>query len=295
MHLQSFLDYLLLEKKYAQLTITAYQNDIESCDTFLKENFDVSIDESHYKDIRQWIIELVNQGISNRSINRKVSSLNTYFKFLLKTETIKVNPLKKHKPLKVEKKVQVPFSINEVQSVLKNLSEVDDFESSRDLLMVELFYSTGIRRSELIGLNIKDISISEKRIKVLGKRNKERFIPLLESTINTLKIYLEFRKDINQNNLDYLFLTKSGSKIYESLVYRTINNYFRQVSSKTKCSPHVLRHSFATHLLNEGAHLNAVKELLGHSSLAATEIYTHSSMAKLKNVYKNSHPRHKSS
>jgi len=295
MHLKSFLDYLSYEKKYARHTITAYKNDIETCHAFLTKNYDVSIDQSHYKDIRQWIIELVNQGISNRSINRKISSLNTYFKFLIKTQTITVDPLLKHKPLKVEKKVQVPFSISEVQSVLKTFNEATDFESSRNLLMIELFYGTGIRRSELISLKKADINIPEKRIKVLGKRNKERYLPLLDSTILKLEKYSKYRVKVDINNIEYLFLTKKGTQIYESLVYRTVNNYFKQVSLKIKCSPHVLRHSFATHLLNEGAQLNAVKELLGHSSLAATEIYTHSSLTKLKNVYKNSHPRQKNS
>jgi len=293
MSFKAFSDYLLLEKKYSKHTVLAYIRDIEIFQDFLDEYHNSEhIAKVGYSEIRQWIVELVNGGVSNRTVNRKVSSLNAYYKFLLRTETIKLNPLKQHKALKVGKTVQLPFSEQELKTVLEDSIVINDFESSRDQLIIELFYATGIRRIELVDIKISDIDIGNKQLKVLGKRNKERYIPLIDSLINTLKTHIEYRSQlpvIKDNEL--LFLTKKGLKIYEMLVYRIINKYFSIVSSKAKCSPHVLRHSFATHLLNEGADLNAVKELLGHTSLAATQVYTHNSIAELKKVYAKSHPR----
>ena len=293
MSLKAFSDYLLLEKKYSKHTILAYVADLELFQEFLSETHDSrTLSTIGYSEIRQWIVELVNSGISNRTINRKISSLNTYFKFLQKTQSITVNPLKTHKALKVGKKVQLPFSEQELKLVLEHTIEVVDFETARNQLIIELFYATGIRRIELVNIKIADIDISNKQLKVLGKRNKERYIPLIDSLLNTLNVYLRYRSELSviENN-DMLFLTQKGIKIYEKLVYRIINKYFSIASSKAKCSPHVLRHSFATHLLNQGADLNAVKELLGHTSLAATQVYTHNSIAELKKVYAKSHPR----
>jgi integrase/recombinase XerC len=237
-------------------------------------------------------VSLVDSGISNRTVNRKISSLKTYYKFLLKTSQIEINPLVKHKALKTSKKIQVPFSEKEIDNVLELLDAENDFKGLRNKLMVELFYSTGIRRAELVNLKLFDVSVTQKTIKVLGKRNKERIIPLLPSVIKTVNEYLEVRDEITPiKDNAFLFISEKGVKIYETLVYRIINSYFSKASEKIKKSPHILRHSFATHLLNEGADLNAVKELLGHSSLASTQVYTHNSIAKLKEVYKNSHPR----
>lgn len=295
MSFKSFKDYLTLEKKYSLHTVNAYLKDLESFEGFNKEEFSQeTINKVNYSQIRSWIIQLVESGISNRSINRKVSSLNSYYKFLLKIEEINVNPLSKHKALKVSKKVQIPFSTKEISEVLDDLNFDNSFEGIRDKLIIELFYSTGIRRIELVQLKLSDVDIPRKTLKVLGKRNKERFLPLLDTVISTLNQYLKSRnklKKINDNEM--LFLTKKGNKIYETLVYRIINNYFSKASTKVKKSPHILRHSFATHLLNQGADLNAVKELLGHSSLAATQVYTHNSIAELKKVYAKSHPRNK--
>ncbi|MFL0352276.1 tyrosine-type recombinase/integrase [Xanthomarina sp. GH4-25] len=295
MQFQSFINYLLLEKKYSTLTVKAYQNDLNEFSEFIKTTYDSdAIKAINYAQIRSWIVSLVEKGISNRSINRKISALNSYYKFLLKTESIPSNPLAKHKALKTSKKIQVPFSETEITMVLDELHFEDNFEGIRDRLIIELFYSTGIRRIELVELKLKDIDYSNKTLKVLGKRNKERFVPLLESVTETLNTYLNSRKELNNiTDINYLFLTKKGVKIYETLVYRIINEYFSLASSKVKKSPHILRHSFATHLLNQGADLNAVKELLGHSSLAATQVYTHNSIAELKKVYLNSHPRSK--
>lgn len=295
MSLNAFLDYLLLEKKYSKLTIHAYQKDIVEFSGFIGLEYgNNSIDTVNYSQIRSWIVSLVEKGISNRSINRKVSALNSYYKFLLKTENIQINPLAKHKALKTSKKIQVPFSETEIATVLDDINYDNDFEGVRNKLIIELFYSTGIRRMELIELKLKDIDFSNKTLKVLGKRNKERYVPLLNMVMESLKVYLGFRNQLEHiTDKEVLFLTKNGVKIYETLVYRIINEYFSLASSKVKKSPHILRHSFATHLLNQGADLNAVKELLGHSSLAATQVYTHNSIAELKKVYLNTHPRSK--
>jgi len=293
MTFKSFSDYLLLEKNYSPHTITAYVKDLETFYEFCLREYEIeTIENVNYSQIRSWIIKLVESNISNRSINRKVSALNSYFKFLLKTESITVNPLVKHKALKTDKKIQVPFSQAEVESVLNDFQFENTFEGLRDKLIIELFYSTGIRRIELVNLKLNDLDLGNRTLKVLGKRNKERILPLLNSTVEVINDYLLERNKLRiVNDNEVLFLTKKGVKIYETLVYRIINEYFSLASSKMKKSPHILRHSFATHLLNQGADLNAVKELLGHSSLAATQVYTHNSIAELKKVYANSHPR----
>ena len=289
----SFLDYLSLEKNYSKHTLIAYHKDLLGFREFALSEFDFSeVNSVSYAIIRSWIVKLVGDGVSNRTINRKISSLRTYYKFLLKIGDIEVSPLVKHKVLKTAKKLQVPFSEKEIEDVLEILKEEDSFLGLRNKLIVELFYSTGMRRGELVNLKLNDISDSQKTIKVLGKRNKERIIPLLPSALITIASYLGYRKDLSSvKDVDYLLLTEKGTKIYETLVYRVINNYFSKASEKVKKSPHILRHSFATHLLNEGADIKSVKELLGHSSLASTQIYANNSISKLKQVYKNTHPR----
>ena len=295
MSIKSFIDYLQLEKKYSPNTIKAYENDIMSFSDYNKNEFDQSsISKVDYSQLRSWIVKLVESKISNRSINRKISSLNTYYKFLLKIEKIKKNPLDNHRALKTKKIIQLPFSEKEVISALDINNFQNSFEGKRDRLIIEMLYSTGIRRIELIGIKLKDIDFSSKRIKVLGKRNKERFIPMLKSTILLINEYMDYRNELNRiKSKDFLFLTSKGEKIYENLVYRITNKYFDYVSTKVKKSPHILRHSFATHLLNNGADLNAVKDLLGHSSLAATQVYTNRSIEEIKKVYSNTHPRNK--
>ncbi len=295
MPFKSFTDFLLLEKNYSIHTVNAYKNDLDGFLNFIKEEFDSdSIDDVNYQQIRSWIIKLVESGISNRTVNRKVSSLNSYYKFLLRIEKIETNPLVKHKALKTPKKIQIPFSESEMKSVLDDLDLDDSFEGLRNKLIIELFYSTGIRRIELIQLKVNDLDINNKTLKVLGKRKKERIIPLINPVIKTIKNYNSKRQELNLiQNPDFFFLTKKGVKLYETLVYRIINDYFSKASNKVKKSPHILRHTFATHLLNQGADLNAVKELLGHSSLAATQVYTHNSIKELKKVYANTHPRNK--
>lgn len=288
----SFLDHISLEKKYANHTVVAYKNDLETFQSFYQENYEITgIENANYSAIRAWIVTLINEGLSNRTVNRKISSLNGYYKFLQRSNQIEHNPLTGHKALKVAKRVQVPFSEREIEAVLSGI-EVNDFEGYRDKLLIELLYSTGMRRNELIELKESDVDFSSNTLKVLGKRNKERYVPVLASLKKTLLSYLEARQVVAGDS-DYLFLTSKGNKLYGTLVYRIINNYFSRVSTKVKKSPHVLRHSFATHLLNEGADLNSVKELLGHSSLASTQVYTHTSLDHLKEVYNQAHPRSK--
>ena len=291
MSLKSFFDYLEIEKKYSSNTIEAYRNDLNVFAGFLIDEFDVNnINNTSYSYIRSWIVDLVNKGISNRSINRKITSLNSYFKFLLKIDLINENPLTNHKALKTQKKIQLPFSENEMVNVLDLNNYEDNFTGVRDRLIIDLFYTTGIRRIELIQLMISDLNINNKHIKFLGKRNKERIIPLIDSTINILNKYLSYR-DALKSNEPFLFITSKGKPVYEKLIYRIINKYFDTISTKVKKSPHIIRHSFATHLLNNGADLNSVKDLLGHSSLAATQVYTNRSIDEIKKVFAKSHPR----
>jgi len=288
-----FLEYLALERKYSVNTIIAYRNDLISFRDFLETEYcQESLLEVNYSQIRSWIVFLVDSKISNRTINRKVSSLKSFFKYLQKTKQIKGSPLAKHKALKTEKRIQVPFTSKEVNAVIDQIESnfESDFISIRNKLIVELFYSTGIRRIELINLKERDVSLSEKNIKVLGKRNKERIVPLLSSVTQSLIKYLKLKEDYTIG-LEELFITEKGNKIYETLVYRVINSYFSTVSSKEKKSPHILRHSFATHLLNQGADLNSVKELLGHSSLVSTQVYTQNSLDVIKKVYNQAHPK----
>jgi len=297
MYEDKFKDYLLIERNYSALTAKAYLKDIADFRAFYEKNIDLKTlwQQVCYEDVRTWIVSLVESGVSNRSINRKVSSLKSYFLFLQKTEIININPLAKHKSLKVEKKVQLPFSETEVDEVLALFNKKStNYNDIRDRLIIELFYATGIRRSELINLKVSSIDLTAATIKVLGKRNKERILPLLKGTVVLIIEYLEkYNIKYKVSEHDPLFLTNKGTIIYETFVFRLINSYFSKVSIKTKKSPHILRHSFATHLLRNGAELNAVKELLGHSSLAATQVYTHNDITQLVKVYKGAHPRNK--
>lgn len=295
MSLPSFIDYLQLEKNYSKHTVGAYRNDVEEFAAFAKAEYDQNqLNDINYSQIRSWIVELVSDGVTNRTINRKLSSLKSYYNFLLKIGVISLSPLAKHKSLKVPKRVQIPFSEKEVEIVIEELRQAEDFEGLRNLLVVELLYGTGMRRAELINLTLSSVDFPQKTLKVLGKRDKERLIPLLPSISLTLSRYLKERAAIASSGLDSpLIVTNKGVKVYNTLVYRIINHYFSEASDKLKTSPHILRHSFATHLLNQGADLNVVKELLGHASLASTQVYTHNSIHELRNVYAKTHPRSK--
>ena len=292
-NLEAFADYLQKEKKYSPHTVCAYVKDVSDFQQFNLVNFEQEdVVGVEYTQIRSWLVFLVENGLSTLSVNRKVASLKAFYKFLLKIKQIEVSPLLKHRALKVSKKVQIPFSEKELGQVLEIIQKEDGFEEVRDKLLIELLYSTGIRRSELIQLRVDAVNFSYKTIKVLGKRNKERIIPVLDIVLEQMRLYNKERACLeNVVDEEYFFLTKKGLKLNESFVYRLINSYFSKVSEKVKRSPHMLRHTFATHLLNNGADLNSVKELLGHSSLASTQVYTHNSLLELKKVYVGAHPR----
>ena len=288
----AYKDYLQLEKNYSQHTVKAYLDDIGFFESFVATEFEQeSLYEVHYPQIRNWIVSLVDGGISNASVNRKISSLRSYYKFLMRIKQVTANPLLKHRSLKTSKKLQIPFSEKELDLVLNQIKYPEGFEGLRDKLIIDLFYTTGIRRTELIHLKISSIN-SNNTLKVLGKRNKERILPVLPIISQQIQVYLLERARIQQiTDNEFFFLNSKGVKLNDSFVYRLINSYFSNVSEKVKKSPHILRHTFATHLLNNGADINSVKELLGHSSLASTQIYTHGSLVELQKVYGNAHPR----
>ncbi|MCL9807893.1 tyrosine-type recombinase/integrase [Flavobacterium luminosum] len=290
---QKFLDYLIKEKKYSLHTALAYGKDLEFFQLFLNENFEgTQLEDVSYTLVRSWVVSMVDSGMSNTTVNRKIASLKAFCKFLLKTKQIEINPLARHKALKTPKKIQIPFSEEELDSVLNHINYEQNFDGIRNKLIIDLFYTTGIRRSELIGLQLHNVDLETSVIKVLGKRNKERVIPLLPLMKEQLNAYLHERKLLKSIiDVNYLFLLSNGNKLNETFVYRLINDYFSNVSEKVKKSPHMLRHTFATHMLNHGADLNSIKELLGHSSLASTQVYTQSSLTELKKVYQNAHPR----
>ncbi|CAI2767006.1 tyrosine-type recombinase/integrase [Flavobacterium collinsii] len=292
---EAFREYLELEKKYSAHTVVAYLNDISSFEEFNSVSFEQDeIEQVGYGQIRSWIVFLVDEGVSNVSVNRKMASLKSFYRFLLKTKQIEVSPMLKHKALKTPKIIQIPFSEKELTDLLQEVGDPSGFEEIRDRLIVDLFYATGMRRAELIHLMKCNVDLSSGVLKVLGKRNKERIIPILPIIGRQLNLYLQERALVEKIvDDDYFFISGKGLKLSESFVYRLINSYFSKVSEKVKKSPHVLRHTFATHLLNNGADLNSVKELLGHSSLASTQVYTHNSLAELKKVYTNAHPRNK--
>jgi integrase/recombinase XerC len=295
MSINHFLDFINHEKKYSPHTCVAYKQNLSNFQNYCSKNFNIEdIDLVEYFHIRSWIISLVEMQNSNRTINRKISVLRSYYNFLLKTETIKVSPLKLHKPLKASKNINVPFSIDEVSQLLDGELFSQDYRGILEKTIITVLYYTGIRRQELIDLKTVAVDLDSQFIKVKGKRNKERFIPLLPELISSLRIYLkEKNKIFNQIDQIYFFCLPSGIKLNEGFVYQTVNYYFSMVSTKVKKSPHILRHSFATHLLNNGADLNAVKELLGHESVAATQVYTHGSLKRIQEIYNKAHPRGK--
>tara|TARA_B000000532_G_scaffold196104_1_gene162206 strand:+ start:540 stop:1427 length:888 start_codon:yes stop_codon:yes gene_type:complete len=295
MLIEKFIEYLKIEKNYSVNTLSAYKKDLIEFQVFINENFDKCVIENvDYKIIRSWIVLLVNKNLSNRSINRKVSSLKSFYKFLVKTETINSSPLIAHSPLKQSKKIQVPFSKDEIGALLDSDFFKSDYKGVLQKTIISFFYFTGVRRIELINLKTSDINMNSYTIRIMGKRNKERIIPMLPKLKESINEYLKIKShEFNNVISDYLFISKSGIQLSEKYVYRTVNEYFKLVSPKVKKAPHVLRHSFATHLINEGADINSVKELLGHSSLSATQVYSHTSMERIKEVFKNSHPRAK--
>ncbi len=293
MHLQPFLDYLGLERNYSPHTLSAYERDLTAFCNFLEEEHPgESLEDAGYSLMREWMVSLMDKGVAARSVNRKVAALKAFYRFLQRSGQREDFPLAAHKAIKAPQKVELPFSTQEMGRLWESLPEPCDFESSRNRAMVELLYATGMRRAELIGLTCGRVDLPAAQVKVLGKRNKERIVPLHPEVVRWLKVYIGYREQLDQGVMDApFFMLSSGKKLYPSLVYRIINEYLSKVSSKEKTSPHILRHTFATHLLNQGADLNAVKELLGHSSLASTQVYTHNSIAELKKAHASGHPR----
>ena len=292
MAIAKFIDYIEKERNYSPHTIKAYAKDLDRFSEYCKEQHASTIDEVEYPLIRSWIVQLVEQGKTHRSINRKISVLRSYFNFLQRIDQRKTNPLRKHKPLKESKKVQLPFTEKEIVKLLDGEYFGDDYYGILSKTIIETLYCTGMRRTELIHLEKQKVDFASSTLKVIGKRNKERIIPMLPRLKKQLMDYAEqVDQTFGESSFSYFFRSEKGKKMNDNLVYTIVNSYFKVVSSKEKRSPHMLRHSFATHLLNQGADLNTVKDLLGHASLAATQIYIHSSMEQIKAVYKDAHPR----
>jgi integrase/recombinase XerC len=283
-----FITYLSSEKRFSEHTIKSYTTDLKQFTSFLSSEFQIidEINEISFQIIRTWIASLLEKGINPRSVNRKISTLKTYFKFLIREGELVENPMMKVVAPKSKKRLPVFIEEDQIASLLNEVQFEEGFVGQRNKLIIELFYVTGIRLSELINIKISDVDFNNQSIKVLGKRNKERIIPLSSNVVNDLNIFIEN----NQQN-KYLFTNLEGNKLYNKLVYRLVNKYIGEISSVNKKSPHILRHTFATHMLNNGADINAIKELLGHANLSATQVYTHNTIEKLKTVYKQTHPR----
>jgi integrase/recombinase XerC len=288
---QSFFNYIEFEKRYSKHTIEAYQNDLAQFETFLityeKELKDVS-----HIDIRNWIVSMMEQKISARSVNRKISALKSFYKFLLRRGEIKKTPLSKVQTPKTSKRLPVFVELPGIEKLLKEIEFPEGYEGLRDKMIIELFYGTGMRRSELINLKETDIDSYNSQIKVLGKGNKERIIPIHNELRNTIKNFIQRKKELLESQSgDLLVVREKGKKMEPGLVYEIVKKYLNLVTTVDKKSPHTLRHTFATHLMNNGADINAVKELLGHASLAATQVYTHNTIDKLKEIYNRAHPK----
>lgn len=283
-----FIKYLSAEKRFSEHTITSYSTDLDQFSIFLSEEYQISneVSEISFQIVRSWIASLLEKGVTPRSVNRKISTLKTYFKFLIRENVILESPMLKIVAPKSKKRLPVFIEENQIENLLNEVEFDKGFIGERDKLIIELLYVTGIRLSELINIKIFDINFSNSLIKVLGKRNKERLIPLSINIVNELQTFV---KKHNLNN--YLFTNLGGTKVYTKLVYRVVKKYIGKISSVNKKSPHILRHTFATHMLNNGADINAIKELLGHANLSATQVYTHNTIEKLKTVYKQAHPR----
>ena len=290
-HIDSFFDYLTYEKKYSAHTITSYKNDINQFLEFINPNKeDFSSSDINYQQIRAWVASLIKDKIAARSVNRKLSSLKSFFKYLQRQQIIDVNPMSKISGPKTPKRLPVFVDEQQMTDLFLEIHFEDGFVGLRDRLILDLLYQTGIRRSELTHLKELDVDTYNSTIKVLGKRNKERIIPISLNLKRNLETYLAVKKEQNLSN-PMLLVSEKGHTLSEQKVYTLVKKYLSQVTTIQKKSPHVLRHTFATHLLNNGADINAVKDLLGHANLSATQVYTHNTIEKLKKSYKQAHPR----
>lgn len=285
----AFIEYLKFEKRFSNHTLVAYANDLKQFVSYLNDTYDIAnILEVGHVVIRSWIVALMEKKISPRSVNRKITTLKTFYKFLMRQGVVVENPMLKIQSPKTSKRLPVFVEKGMMDSLFDNIEFGDDFEGRRNKLIMELFYATGIRLSELINIQQKDVDVNLCQLKVLGKRNKERILPFSNIMKGQIEQYLQLKP---KSDTEFLFVTNKGGKLYDKLVYRMVNSYLDKVTTIDKKSPHVLRHTFATHMLNNGADLNAIKELLGHASLSATQVYTHNTVEKLKHIHKQAHPK----
>tara|TARA_B100000902_G_scaffold86356_2_gene90537 strand:+ start:13105 stop:13980 length:876 start_codon:yes stop_codon:yes gene_type:complete len=287
----SFIKFLEQEKRLSYHTIISYKLDLKQFQSFFNEySSTTKIETADKRAIRSWIVELSLKSLSAKSINRKIATLKSFFKFLIKRDIIEINPTTNINSLKTDQKIPSFIKEKDINYLFDNLEVENNFEGERDMLVLELLYGTGIRISELINLKTINVNISKKEIKVLGKRNKERIIPIHDQVLNQINKYINKKNNINSDH-EYLLCTKKGDQLYPMLIYRIVKKQLSSLINSKKYNPHLLRHTFATHILNKGGDLNSIKDLLGHESLAATQIYTHNSIEKLKETFKSSHPR----
>ncbi len=289
----SFLKYLEFQKRYSHHTLKSYSNDLSQFTAFLQNGgLSITLEQAEHQHIRGWLIQMVQSGLSANTINRKIASIRSYYKYCLRHHLVQQDPTYKVKMLKAEKPLPVFVKEAELIKVLDRMVYADGFSGLRDQLVMEFLYSTGTRLSELVNLPECDIDVGQAQVKVLGKRNKQRIIPVPKPLIPIILNYqTQKKKEFPDNYSPYLIVSNSGRQSYPMLIYRIVNKALKSLGSLDKQSPHILRHTFATHLLNKGAELNAVKELLGHSSLASTQVYTHNSIERLKEVFNQSHPK----
>jgi integrase/recombinase XerC len=291
MDISSFIQYIKYEKRFSPHTVLAYQNDLLQFFNYQKATYETENagDISHSM-IRSWIVELMEKEISPRSVNRKLTTLKTYYKFLLRQGIVKMNPMAKVQSPKTSKRLPVFVDESKMALLFSDCDFGNGFDALRDMLMLEIFYATGMRLSELINLQDSSFDLYQSQVKVLGKRNKERIIPFTNKLKEIINKYLIERKNITESAPAF-FITSKGKSLYPKFVYRIVTSRIGNVTTLDKKSPHILRHTFATHMLNRGADINTVKELLGHANLSATQVYTHNTIEKLKQVYKQAHPR----
>jgi integrase/recombinase XerC len=293
MLIESFIAYIREEKRYASNTIQSYHTDLLQFEVYMRGTFEAELVEATYHQVRNYIVALMEDNLSANSVGRKLSTLRSFYKHLVRTDVIEVNPMSLVKAPKAVKRLPVFVDDQKLDVLLDSGLYFDDsFPSVRDKMIIETFFGAGIRLAELIALKEVDLDIYDSSLKVLGKGNKERIIPVSKQLVNQLKAYLELKSLQNFNNKsDVMFVTDKGADVYPMLIQRIVARYLSHVSTQEKKSPHVLRHSYATALLNRGADLNAIKELLGHASLAATQVYTHNTIERLKLIYKQAHPK----
>lgn len=291
MSVPTFLQYIKFEKRFSPNTILAYRNDLEQFFHYAEKNYDITDPaEVQHSVVRSWIVQLMEEEVSPRSVNRKITSLKTYYKFLLRRQEITANPMLKVQSPKTSKRLPVFVDQQKMELLFNTVDFGEGFEALRDRLLLELLYATGMRLSELIGIRDVDVDLYASQVKVLGKRNKERIIPFSVKLKDMIKQYAQLRSKEFGNTLSF-FVTDKGKPLYPKFVYRIVHRRLGEVTTLEKRSPHILRHTFATHMLNNGADINSVKELLGHANLSATQVYTHNTIEKLKEVYKLAHPR----